>query len=165
MPLDLPDGVSCFVDSNILYYALVPTPTLTEPCLEFISRVVAGKITMTVSIPVLSDVLHKVMIAEAAQIAKRDRAGMIGFLGRNSEIIAQLVEYPKASERLAMLPKRILSLDETTLQETSALAVRYRLMTNDAIIVALMQRNGIEHLVSNDDDFAAIPGIRQWKPR
>jgi len=26
MPLDVPDGAACFLDANILYYALVPTP-------------------------------------------------------------------------------------------------------------------------------------------
>ena len=25
MPLDIPDGTSCFIDTNIFYYALVPT--------------------------------------------------------------------------------------------------------------------------------------------
>ena len=28
MPLDIPDGTACFVDSNIFYYALTHTPGL-----------------------------------------------------------------------------------------------------------------------------------------
>ena len=41
-------------------------------------------------------------------------------------------------------------------------AVQYGLLTNDALIVALMQRHRLNHLASNDDDFdrvAAAAGV------
>lgn len=39
------------------------------------------------------------------------------------------------------------------------------LLTNDSLIVALLQRHGITHLATNDDDFDRVPGITVWKPR
>ena len=94
MPLDLPDGSACFVDSNILYYALVATPGLSEHCIALLNRAIGGRLSLSVSVPILSDVLHKVMISEVAQLAKRDRAGVVGYLGKHPQIITQLVEYP-----------------------------------------------------------------------
>jgi predicted nucleic acid-binding protein len=165
MPLDLPEGASCFVDSNILYYALVPTASVSEHCLRFVDRVMARNVTIAVSIPVLSDTIHKVMTSEAAQKTGRDRVGMIGYLGKHPEVIKSLVEYPKAMDRLSALPMQILAVDETILRESSQLAVQFGLMTNDAMIVALMRRHQLAHLVTNDDDFDSVSDVRVWKPR
>ncbi len=165
MPLDLPDAATCFVDSNILYYALVPTGDISNQCLALLDRVIAGHLTVSVSIPVLSDVLHKVMTSEAAQITKRDRAGIVGYLGRHPEIIATLKEYPQALDRLSAVPMTVLPVDEQLLRQAARIAVGHRLLTNDAMIVALMQRHQLIHLVTNDDDFAHVPNLTIWKPR
>ena len=45
------------------------------------------------------------------------------------------------------------------------ISVEYGLLTNDAMIVALMQRHRLSHLITNDDDFDAVPGLTVWKPR
>ena len=165
MPLNLPDGTACFVDSNILYYSLVPTPVASDHCLKFLDRAISARIIVFVSVPALSDVIHKVMISEAAQIAGRDRAGMVGYLGKHPEIISRLVEYPKAMERLSVVPMNILPADEQLLRDASAIAVKHGLLTNDAMIVALMQRHQLTNLVTNDDDFDGVPGLSVWKPR
>src|SRR5256885_709785 len=91
MPLDLPNGTNCFVDANILYYALVPTAGVSESCVTFLERAIDGHLSLFTSISVVSDAVHKVMISEAAQLVGRDRAGMIGYLGRHPEVIGQLV--------------------------------------------------------------------------
>ncbi|HEY1684130.1 MAG TPA: type II toxin-antitoxin system VapC family toxin [Tepidisphaeraceae bacterium] len=165
MSLDIPDGTVCFIDSNILYYALVSTPPVSEHCLAFLNRVIAGKISATVSVPVLSDTLHKVMMAEVAAITQRDRAGIVGYLGKHPEIITRLTEYPRAMDRLSTIPMNFLPLNQAFLHEAASLAVRHGLLTNDAIIVTLMQQHGLVHLATNDDDFDRVPGITIWKPR
>ncbi len=35
----------------------------------------------------------------------------------------------------------------------------------DALIVAMIQRHGITHLATNDDDFDRVPDLSAWKPR
>ncbi|HEX3358663.1 MAG TPA: type II toxin-antitoxin system VapC family toxin [Tepidisphaeraceae bacterium] len=141
MALDLPDGAACFVDSNILYYALVPTLVVSEHCLALLERAIASRISLSVSAIVLSDVLHKVMTSEAAQLAKRDRIGIVGYLGKHPEFIARLTEYPLAIERLSSVPMNMLSVDAELLRNTTRLAIQHHLLTNDAMIVALMRRH------------------------
>ena len=165
MPLDLPDGTSCFVDANILYYALVPTLTVSEHCVSFLQRAIDGSLSLSTSVFAVSDAIHKVMISEAAQLLARDRAGMIGYLGKHPEVIARLVEYPKAMERLSIIPMRTLPVDEQILRSTARVAVQHSLLTNDAMIVALMQSHQLIHLATNDDDFDRVPALTVWKPR
>jgi predicted nucleic acid-binding protein len=165
LPLDLPDAATCFVDSNILYYALVPTAGITERCVALLDRAIAGRIAMSVSLPVLSDVLHKVMTSEAAQLAGRDRTGIVGYLGKHPDLIANLKEYPQAMERLSAVPLRVLPVDEPLLRQAACIAVAHKLLTNDAMIVALMERHQLTHLVTNDDDFDRVSGLTIWKPR
>ncbi|HUO10204.1 MAG TPA: type II toxin-antitoxin system VapC family toxin [Phycisphaerae bacterium] len=165
MPLDVPDGTPCFVDSNIFYYALVPTPPLSDPCINLLNRALSARLSLSVSISVLSDTLHKVMTSEVAQLAKRDRAGIIGYLGKHPEIIGKLVEYPLAIDRLKTLPLTILPVDDQLLRDAVSIAVTHHLLTNDALIIALMQRHQLTHLITNDDDFDRVPGLTIWKPR
>jgi predicted nucleic acid-binding protein len=165
LPLDVPDAATCFVDSNILYYALVPTAGISGPCVALLERAIAGRISVSVSIPVLSDVLHKVMTSEAAQLTRRDRAGMVGYLGRHPELIATLKEYPQAMERLSAVPMTVLPVDDQLLRQAARVAIAHGLLTNDAMIVALMQRHQVTHLATNDDDFKNVPGLTIWMPR
>jgi predicted nucleic acid-binding protein len=165
VPLDLRDGTTCFLDAHILYYALVPTPGLSQQCIMLLDRIIAGRVSGAVSIPILSDAIHKVMIAEAAQLTGRDRAGMVGYLGKHPETIKRLVEYPQAMERLRAVPMNVLAVDDSVLDSAAHLAVEHGLLTNDATIVALMQGHGLTHLATNDDDFDSVPGITVWKPR
>lgn len=165
MPLDLPDGTACFLDANILYYALVPTPGVSQHCLALLDRIIAGRVSASVSVPVLSDAIHKVMTSEAAQHTGRDRAGIVGYLAKHPEVIKGLVEYPQAMQRLGIVPKAILPVDDQLLGSASGLAVQHGLLTNDALIMALMQRHGLSHLATNDDDFDSVPGMTVWKPR
>lgn len=110
-----------------------------------LDRAIAGRVPVSVSVPVLSDAIHKVMMSEAAQLAGRDRAGIVGYLNKHPEIIARLVEYPQAMERLGIVPMNILPVDAPLLSDAARIAVGHRLLTNDAMIVALMQRHGLTH--------------------
>lgn len=140
-------------------------PPFSERCLTLIDRVLARKISLAASMPVLSDALHKVMMAEVAVITQRDRPGLVGYLRKHPEIIAQLKQYPRAMDRLKGIPMSVLPIDVELLHAGASLATRLGLLTNDAVIVALMQREGLTHLVTNDDDFDQVPGITIWKPR
>jgi predicted nucleic acid-binding protein len=63
------------------------------------------------------------------------------------------------------MPWTVLPVDDQLLREATRLAVQHGILTNDAMIVALMQRHGLVHLVSNDDDFDRVSGLTVWKPR
>lgn len=165
MSLNLPHASVCFVDSNIFYYALVPTLGASEQCISLLDRAVDGQLSLYTSISVLSDTIHKVMVSEAAQLTGRDRAGMVGYLGKHPDLIPKLKEYQRALHLLGEVPMTILPVDIEALHAATRIAGEYCLLTNDALIVSIMRHRGIIHLISNDDDFDHVPGLSVWKPR
>ncbi len=42
---------------------------------------------------------------------------------------------------------------------------QHRLLTNDALTTAVMEKPAISHLATNDDNFDAVSGLTVWKPR
>jgi predicted nucleic acid-binding protein len=81
------------------------------------------------------------------------------------EIIGRLSHYLVAAESLSKLRLRLLPIDWEVIRAGARLSIEHDLLTNDAIIVALMRRHQLTHLVTNDDDFDRLPGLRVWKPR
>jgi len=161
----LPAGESCFVDANILGYALVEMVPLTAPCRAFLERVAAGEILAFTGAGAVADALYKTMVIEATRRFVPSGAKSLSFLQNHPEVISQLSHYPAAVEALANLPLQLLPVDWDILRASVQISVQDQLLTNDAMIVALMRRHGLTHLVTNDDDFDHIPGLRIWKPR
>jgi predicted nucleic acid-binding protein len=160
-----PAGESCFVDANILAYASVELVPLTERCRGFLQRVAGGEVIAFTSPGAVADALFRTMIIEATRRFVPPGAKALAFLQKHPDVISQLSHYPAAAEGLARLPLRLLTVDWEAIRASAAISIQHRLLTNDALIVALMQRHGLAHLVTNDDDFDSVPGITVWKPR
>ncbi len=165
MPLDLPDGGRCFVDANIFYYHFVDTPPLSNPCTAFLERAANGTIEVWTSSHVLADAVHKVMLAEAAMKLRQNRTGLVNWLQRNQHRIAELSDFRQAANHLASMALVLLPSDVALIEEAAGLSWQFGLLTNDALVVALMRRHGLSDLVTNDEDFDSIPGLTVWKPR
>jgi predicted nucleic acid-binding protein len=161
----LPAGESCFVDANILGYACIEFVPFTARCRAFLERVAGGEVTAFTSAGALADALFKTMIIEASRRFVPPGTKPLAFLQRHPDVIGQLSHYAAAAEGLATLPLQLLPVDWSAIRACARVSTQHRLLTNDAMIVALMQRHGLTHLATNDDDFDAVPGIRAWKPR
>jgi predicted nucleic acid-binding protein len=160
-----PSGESCFIDANILGYASVEFSPLTGRCRAFLQRVAAGEIHAFSSASAVADALFKTMVIEAAHRFVSPGGKVLAYLQKHPEVISQLHHYPVAAEGLSHLPLRLLPIDWDVIRAGVQISVQHRLLTNDASIVALMQRHGLVHLVTNDDDFDRVSGLMIWKPR
>lgn len=165
MPLSLPDGSECFVDANILVYHFTSHDSIGASCTEFVKRVAAGEIRASTTALSLADTLHKIMLAEIRARHQLDRTGLVAWVQRHRDRLSELTETLAACEQLERLPLRILPVDVSVLRQAMAVSGTFGLLTGDACAVALMQRYGISHLVSNDDDFDRVAGLTVWKPR
>jgi predicted nucleic acid-binding protein len=164
MPLHLPQGTSCFVDANILVYHLVELGEASAACRAFLGRVVRSEIEATSTATCLADAVHRVMAVEAQERFKLE-SGAVAWLQRHPVRIRELSAFLNAARQLHALPLRLLPTDGGTILEGAELSARHGLLMNDAVIVALMRRHGLTHLVTNDDDFDAVPDLTIWKPR
>ena len=162
---DFPTGESCFIDANILGYASVEILPFTASCRSFLGRVAAGEIFAFTSANAVADALFNTMMVEISAGFVPPGTKALAFVQNHPEVIRRLLHYPKAVEGLAKLPLRLLSLDWDAIQAGMHISVEQGLLTNDAMIVALMRRHQLSHLITNDDDFDAVPGLTIWKPR
>ena len=163
MPLDLPAGISCFVDSNIFVYHFAGVGPITACCREFLCRI-GGSLTGFTTASCIADAVHRFMMIEAQE---KFALGMntLRWLQRHPERIRELTIYQDAAREVEVLPLQLLVPDAVTISEATDISHTHSLLTNDAIIVALMRRHGLTHVVTNDDDFDRVPGLTVWKPR
>jgi predicted nucleic acid-binding protein len=164
MPLDLPQGITCFVDANIFVYHFVELGEVSAACRAFLGRVARLQIDAVSTAACLGDVVHRVMAVEAQERFKL-AGGAAAWLQRHPERIRELSAFREAARQLDALPLRLLQADGHTILEAAELSARHGLLTNDAVIAALMRRNGVTQLATNDDDFDAVPDLTVWKPR
>jgi predicted nucleic acid-binding protein len=165
MPLDVPDGERCFVDANILYYCYVDMPEVSDVCRGLLRRAQSGNVEAISDVRALHDCVHKTMLAEISQRFGRTREGLVGWLKQHPEALAELPKTAEVCDRLPQLRLNVLPNDSALLPTAISVAQAERLLLGDASIIALMQRHGITHLATNDDDFDRVPGITVWKPR
>jgi predicted nucleic acid-binding protein len=164
MPLDLPQGITCFVDANIFVYHFVELGEVSTACRAFLGRVARSQIEAVSTAACLADAVHRVMMIEAQERFKLD-SGAAAWLQRHPGQIRELSAFREAAQQLAALPLRLLQPDGQAILEAAELSGRHGLLTDDAVIAALMRRHGVTQLVTNDDDFDAIPDLIVWKPR
>lgn len=50
------------------------------------------------------------------------------------------------------------------LKRGSDLSPQRRLLTNDALMLAVIEKLGVSYLATNDDDFDSIAGLNVFKP-
>ena len=75
---------------------------------------------------------------------------------------------PQPSGRLARWLARVTGtiepLTPALLARGAELSPQQRLLTNDALMLAVMEKLGVTYLATNDDDFDSIPGLIVCKP-
>ena len=96
------------------------------------------------------------MVAEAlgTGVIKRDRVRDLR--GKRLEI-AELTEYWAQTSAIFGLNILVLPSDEARLHRAQSVRSQYGLLTNDSLILAAMEENGVESLATRDSDFDHIP--------
>lgn len=157
----LPTGTRVFVDTNIfdLHYR-----GKSATCSAFINRVARGEVVAYVNTQVLSDLLHKLMLAEAyakGLISRRQASALKARLQANRALAAGLTDYQMQFENTLAIGLRVLQISRKILVETKAERVAHGLMTGDSLHLGNMNRHPIplQDIVTHDGDFAHVPGL------
>lgn len=59
---------------------------------------------------------------------------------------------------------QVLTIPATAVDTAAGISQQMGLLSNDALIVAIMQANGLTNLAGNDADFDRIPGLIRYAP-
>ncbi|MGH9855971.1 MAG: type II toxin-antitoxin system VapC family toxin [Blastocatellia bacterium] len=161
---DIPDGAACFLDATIFYYHLVNTPPLSDDCSDLLERVEAGVIQGVTSTVALAEAAHKVMLAEIVRLHNVSPQGLITRIKKHPELLGHLSEHKQVAALAETLQLTVEPLTLNFLKEGADLSPQQRLLTNDALLLAVVEKLGLSYLATNDDDFDSIPGLTVCKP-
>lgn len=154
-----------FLDTNILLYAVTDHPRFGQWCNTLLDRIHRGDVAGYVSAVVLNEFIHKLIIGEVAQKTGLKPGQVIQYLKRKPEALEELATYAIVDEVDTRYDLIILEVTADIFRIARRLMQAYRLMSNDALHLAVMQKSNLQNLVTNDSDFDGIEGVHVWKPR
>jgi predicted nucleic acid-binding protein len=161
---DIPAGVSVFVDANTLIYYFSADPVLGPPCRHFLDRVLRKEIRGITTPHILSDVAHRLMTLEASALLGWPVAGIGYRLKRSHAEIAKLSVFEQAINDVPLVGIQTVSTSYSLVLGATAISKQFGLLSGDALIVAVMQKEGLTHLASNDADFDRVSGLTRYAP-
>jgi predicted nucleic acid-binding protein len=160
----IPAGLALFLDANCLIYEATADPTYGLACKRLLERIENKELPGYTSSHVLAEMAHRLMTLEVTNRLSRPFTGMASWLRRHPSEVQQCKSHRRAIDELAALPLTILPVTGSLVSRGADLSIQFGLLTNDALIVAVMQDNGLNALASLDADFDRVPGITRYAP-
>jgi predicted nucleic acid-binding protein len=160
----LPSGESVFVDANPFVYHFSPHPVLGPACNQLLKRIEQKDLHAFTSAHVLSEVAHRLMTFEAITRFGWSPGKLTLRLRQNPAAVQQLVHFRQAIEEIVQLGIPVLPISGALVVQAAPLSQQTGLLSNDALIVAVMQANGLTNLASGDADFDRVPGLTRYAP-
>ena len=161
----LPGGARVFVDTNIFDYHF-RGKSIT--CTAFMNRIALRELTAYVNTQVLSDLLHKMMLAEAATkgYCKFGAKHLRKWLAANRPLAATLTDYQTEFESTLALGLKVMRISKNILVDTKNERAAHGLMTGDSLHLGNMNRHDpiIQDIATYDGDFLHIPNLNVWSP-
>jgi predicted nucleic acid-binding protein len=165
MTLDqLPSAASVFVDSNILVYHFQPHPVFGPMCHRLLERIEKQDIEGFTSASLLGELAHRLMVIEAGALPSWAGGKVLNRLKQQPSVIQQLMNFQQAVDTVLRSKTRVFTVAGAHFSSAATLSRQHGLLTNDALIVALMQHYRLTVLASHDADFDRVPGITRYAP-
>jgi predicted nucleic acid-binding protein len=161
---DLLAGSSVFMDANSLLYHFIAHPVFGLPCSDLLQRIRQQQLQGFTATHVLSEVAHRLMTLEACDVYGWPFPGIAQRLKRHPAEVQRLTRFRQAVEDVPRMQIQVLTVAPPFIAGAAALSQQTGLLSNDALIVAVMQANGLTNLASNDADFDRVPGLTRHAP-
>jgi predicted nucleic acid-binding protein len=162
--LQIPLGATVFLDANTLIYHFAPDPVFGPACSDLLVRIKRQEIYAYTSTHVLSEVAHRLMTIEATRVYGWPPAGITRRLRNHPAEVQKLTSFRHAIQETRLYGIQILTIAPDLIDGAAAISQLTGLLSNDALIVAVMQQHGLTNLASEDGDFDRVPGITRYGP-
>ncbi|OGB91483.1 MAG: hypothetical protein A3G35_08015 [candidate division NC10 bacterium RIFCSPLOWO2_12_FULL_66_18] len=161
---EIPDGLSVFIDANIfIYHFSGPTP-LSPACSAFLRRIEDGVIRGLTSTVVLVEVLHRLMILEAVGALQLPPRDALRYLKEHPQEGKRLLVHQASVSKIQAMGVEVVIVGLEDILRSNEIKRQHGLLTNDAVLLAVMERSGVAALASNDPDFQAVETITLYRP-
>jgi predicted nucleic acid-binding protein len=160
---DLPSGARFFLDANPLVYYFASDPAFGPACARLLTRLQNQELQAYTSTHVLSEAAHHLMTLEAAtQFGWRSK--VVQRLKQQPANVQQLTKFRQAVELVPQFGIQVLTIAPSLIAVGAGISQQTGLLTNDALLIAVMQAHGLTNLASADTDFDRVPGITRFAP-
>ncbi len=162
----IPANVSVMLDANVVIYALFPQVSLHTSCKKLLEQGAQDEIKLHLVVNTVADIIHRAMILEVMAQGLFQKSGdAVTYLKQHPPAVQQLTRYKTILRDLVQAQVNILPLTHRDLHRSKQYRDKYGMMTNDSIILAVMQREKIQYLATNDADFQRVPGFAVRQPK
>ncbi len=161
---DLVAGESVFVDANTLIYHFGPHPTFGAACQQLVRRIENQDLLGFTSTHILGEVAHQLMIVEALALPGWAPGKVKKRLQQQPGALQNLTRFRTAVETVLQSRLAVLTIAPSLVGTAATISQQCGLLTNDALIVAVMQANGLAKVASHDSDFDRVPGLTRYAP-
>ncbi|HET6573300.1 MAG TPA: type II toxin-antitoxin system VapC family toxin [Fimbriiglobus sp.] len=153
-----------FLDANTLVYHFASHQVFGPAANQLMTRIENQDLGGYTSTHILSETAHRLMMIEAATLP--------GW--KQTKVKLRLLQQPSALQNLSLFRRAIEAVLQSRIQtltiapslvvSAAGISQQSGLLSNDALIVAVMQAHGLCQLASNDPDFDRVPGITRYAP-
>lgn len=113
---------------------------------------------------ILSEVLYRMMIAEAIEKGYITDKNPLKKLRENPEIIKKLTTYIQDVEKIGEMNINVVPLTHELIKKSAKIRQSEGLLTNDSIVATAIKYLGLSNLATNDNDFDHIKWLNIYKP-
>jgi predicted nucleic acid-binding protein len=113
---------------------------------------------------ILTEVSHRIMTIEAIAIHGWPPAAIAPRLRRHPALVQQLTGFQQAIDDILQSKIQVLPIPIPLIASAVRISRQTGLLSNDALIVAVMRHQGLSNLASNDGDFDRVPGLTRYAP-
>lgn len=162
--VDLAAGASVFIDANKFVYHFQPHPTGGPACNQSMTRIEQGLLVGYTSPQILGDVGHRLMTMETCSQHGWSPRKVTTRLRRHRGVIQTLTRFRSAIDGILQSRIQAVTITGPLMARAAAICQQFDLLTNDALIVAVMQAHALTNLASHDAEFDRVPGITRYSP-
>jgi predicted nucleic acid-binding protein len=116
------------------------------------------------SAAILSETAHRLMTIEARARHGWTSGKVLQRLKQNPHIVQSLSNGGAAVASIIGSRVQILPVDSALVAAAASVSRQTGWLSNDALMVALMQAHGLTKLASHDADFDRVPGLTRYAP-
>jgi predicted nucleic acid-binding protein len=160
---DLVRDDSVFLDANTFVLHFQPHAVLGPPCSDLLKRIEIQEFSGYTSTHVLSEVAHRLMTIEASGLFSW-ASKIVQRLQQSPAHVQQLTKFRSALQRIPQMRVQILTIPADMVDAAAGISQQFGLLSNDALVVAVMQANGLTKLASHNADFDRVPGLTRYAP-
>jgi predicted nucleic acid-binding protein len=162
---DIPNQAAVLLDANVVVYAFYPHAQFHSACADLLERGARRELLLHLTVNTAAEVIHRVMLLELiAQGTVQHGLDAVTYLKRHPQAVQQLTRHKTVLRDLGRARINILAVSYKDLHASRRYRETDGLLTNDSLMLAVMQRERITYLATNDSDFERISTIAVCLP-